>query len=56
MLLDLGVPRRRWGVTTFRVEDGSRMRGQGRWGGLSSEEQRSPPQKPGGSQTGPGGQ
>lgn len=43
-------------VTAFRVEDRSRMQGQGHWGGLSSEEQRSPPQKPGGGQTGPGGQ
>lgn len=42
-------------VTAFRVEDGSRTGGQGRWGGLSSEEQWSPPQKPGGGQTGPGG-
>lgn len=54
MLLDLGVPRRRWGVAAFRVEDGSRTWGQGHWGGLSSEEQQSPPQKPGGGQTGPG--
>lgn len=45
-----------WGVTAFRVEDGSRTTGvRAIGGGLSSEEQQSPPQKPGGGQTGPGG-
>lgn len=44
------------GVAALRVQDGSWTRGQGHWGGLSSEEQQSPPQKPGGGQTGPGGQ